>query len=148
MKLAAPQPPAVDVARRQIRAWLEAFAAAVRAVDYDAGRAMFADDVVGFGTFAKMLVGREELVAGQWKNIWGVTRGFTFALDQLHCESSGQIAWIAVPWHSQGRDPAGNWYDRFGRCTLVLRRDGSAGDRWLCCHSHFSRVPDPKPGAV
>jgi ketosteroid isomerase-like protein len=129
----------------EIRQWLEDFSAAVRAVDYERGMTMFASDVVGFGTYASMLEGLEPLVAGQWRNIWGITRGFTFRLEHLHCGVDGDVTWVAVPWDSQGQDANGDWYDRPGRATLVLqRRDG----RWLCIHSHLSLYPKPadQPG--
>jgi ketosteroid isomerase-like protein len=130
---------------QEIRCWLETFAQCVREVDYDRAREMFDLDVVGFGTFAAMLIGREALIEGQWKNIWGCTRGFRFLLDAAHADvsSDGDMAFVASPWVSQGRDAAGNWYDRLGRCTLVLRkrtRDGA----WLCIHSHYSRQPAPE----
>ena len=129
----------------EIRDWLDAFAQCVRDVDYDRARSMFDLDVVGFGTFAPILVGREALNDGQWRNIWGCTRGFHFLLESAHIDvsSAGDMAFVATPWVSQGRDAAGNWYDRIGRCTLVLRkrpRDGA----WLCIHSHYSRQPNPE----
>ena len=123
-----------------IHHWLERFAAAVRAADYDAGRALFHPDAVGFGTFTRMAIGRENLIESQWRNIWGCTRGFRFLLDEAVIQIEGDIAWVATPWHSQGRDEAGQWFDRHGRTTLILRRQG---DRWLCVHSHYSRVPTP-----
>jgi ketosteroid isomerase-like protein len=123
-----------------IRRWLEEFSAAVRAVDYERGRTYFASDVVGFGTYASMLEGLDNLIAGQWRNIWGVTRGFTFRLEHLHLGISGDLAWVAVPWDSQGQHPDGTWYDRPGRATLILeRREG----RWLAVHSHLSLYPCP-----
>jgi ketosteroid isomerase-like protein len=124
----------------ELRRWLEDFSAAVRAVDYERGATMFAPDVVGFGTFASMLVGRDRLIAGQWRNIWGVTRGFTFRLDELHCGLDGDTAWAAVPWDSQGQQASGEWYDRPGRATLILQRRNGA---WLCVHSHLSLYPRP-----
>lgn len=129
----------------EIHDWLETFAACVRDVDYDRARPMFDVDVVGFGTFAAMLIGREALIDGQWRNIWGCTRGFHFLLESAHIDvsSAGDTAFVATPWMSQGRDAAGHWYDRLGRCTLVLRkrhRDGA----WLCVHSHYSRQPHPE----
>jgi ketosteroid isomerase-like protein len=123
---------------QEIRDWLVAFASAVRDVDYERGKSMFAEDVVGFGTYATMLDGLEKLVTGQWRNIWGVTRGFTFRLEDLHCGVSGDLAWIAVPWDSQGQMSDGSWFDRPGRATFVLeRRDG----QWLAIHSHLSLYP-------
>lgn len=121
-----------------LRRWLEEFAACVRAVDYEGAKPMFAPEVVGFGTYAGMLVGLDNLVAGQWRNIWGVTRGFTFRLDDLHGGVSGDLAWLAVPWDSQGHRQSGDWFDRPGRATIILtRHDG----RWLALHTHFSRYP-------
>lgn len=129
----------VDAAE-QIRSWLAEFAEAVRAVDYEHGTTMFAPDVVGFGTYAGMRVGLEALVNGQWRNIWGVTRGFTFRLDELHMGISGDQAWVAVPWDSEGRHGSEDWFDRPGRATIILeRRDG----RWLARHTHFSLFPAP-----
>ena len=127
-----------------IRDWLETFAACVRHVDYDRASGMFDPDVVGFGTFAGMLVGRGNLIEGQWKNIWGCTRDFRFLLDATHVEVSrdGAMAFVATPWISQGRDAAGHWFDRLGRCTLVLRKTDGRGN-WLCVHSHYSRQPTP-----
>lgn len=121
-----------------IRDWLEEFAAAVRAVDYERGMMLVAPEVVGFGTYAGMLAGRDRLVAGQWRHIWGVTRGFTFRLGEMHSGVDGDLAWVAVPWDSQGQHPDGTWYDRPGRATIILSR--RAG-RWLAVHTHFSLYP-------
>ena len=148
----APLPPLSPATARQsappdIRRWLETFAQCVRDVDYNRARGLFDPDVVGFGTFAGMLVGRENLIDGQWRNIWACTRGFHFLLDAAHVDvsSDGDMAFVASPWISQGRDAAGHWYDRLGRCTLVLRkRDGGSGGGWLCVHSHYSRQPNPE----
>jgi ketosteroid isomerase-like protein len=139
----APSTPRLSPQEEVLR-WLEDFAGCVRAVDYDRAREMFDVDVVGFGTFARMLIGRENLANGQWRNIWGCTRGFRFKLDEARVETIGEMAWIASPWHSEGRDEEGNWFDRHGRCTLILRRRGG---RWLCVHSHHSRRPEPSSAA-
>jgi ketosteroid isomerase-like protein len=123
---------------QEIRDWLVRFDAAVRDVDYELGKTMFAEDVVGFGTYASMLVGLDNLVEGQWKNIWGVTRGFTIRLDEAHIGIDGDTAWVAAPWDSQGRNEDGTWFDRPGRATFILvRRDGE----WLAKHTHLSLYP-------
>lgn len=122
----------------EIRSWLEEFAAAVRAVDYDHGRTMFAPEVVGFGTYAGVIAGLDPLIAGQWRNIWGITRGFTFRLDDLHAGIAGDQAWVAVPWDSEGQHANGEWYPRPGRATIVLERRGG---RWLALHTHMSLYP-------
>jgi ketosteroid isomerase-like protein len=125
----------------EILAWLDRFAAAVRAVDLTAGRAMFAPEVIAFGTVGARLVGREDLVDRQWRQIWPITRGFRYDLERVHCGASGELAWAAAPWTSQGlRD--GVAFDRRGRASFVLRREG---DAWLAIHSHHSLDP-PAPG--
>jgi ketosteroid isomerase-like protein len=159
----SPSPSPSPIARRAVpddlRGWLEAFAACVRDVDYDRARAMFDPDVVGFGTFATVLVGRDALVDGQWRNIWGCTRGFRFLLDdadnagidgtRVEVSQFGDMAFVATRWQSEGRDAHGNWFDRLGRCTLVLRKRGGGGGgaSWLCVHSHYSRQPTPAASA-
>lgn len=107
-----------------IRYWLEQFSSAVRAKDYDGGRDLFADEVVGFGTYAGKLAGLETLVEEQWRNIWGVTRGFRFDLEDMRCGAFGDLAWVAVTWYSQGQSSEGAWYDRSGRATFALERRG------------------------
>lgn len=126
-----------DTDLNEIRAWLEEFSAAVRAADYNRGREMFAADVVGFGTYAGMREGLDALEGGQWRHIWGVTRGFQFRIEDLRAGISGDLAWVAVPWDSEGQRE-GEWFARPGRATLILeRRDG----KWLAIHSHFSLYP-------
>lgn len=125
-------------AEQEIREWLSAFDSAVRDVDYERGRTMFAGDVVGFGTYASMLEGLDSLVEGQWRHIWGVTRGFRFRLDEAHIGISGDLAWVAAPWDSQGQREDGTWFDRPGRATIILeRRNG----QWLAKHTHLSLYP-------
>jgi ketosteroid isomerase-like protein len=86
-----------------------------------------------------MLVGRDALVDGQWRRVWGVTSGFRFDLDRVMCGVSGNVAWAAAPWTSRGvRD--GKPFDRRGRATYILRREGG---RWLAVHSHHSLDPAP-----
>jgi ketosteroid isomerase-like protein len=106
----------------------------VRSVDYARARALSADDVVAFGSFAVVLEGRERLEHDVWPNI----RDFTFRLGELH--SLGTESWICVilPWDSLGQRPGGASFSRPGRATLVLsRRD----NRWAATHSHFSLAP-------
>jgi len=46
----------------ELRAWLDAFASAVREVDYASGEKLFAPDVVGFGTVGVLLSGLDTLM--------------------------------------------------------------------------------------
>jgi ketosteroid isomerase-like protein len=119
--------------------WLTEMQACVRAVDYARCRAIFAPDVVGFGTKAAVAVGLEALEQDQWRHIWGRIRHFTFVLEELHCARYGDGLWLGCPWTSDGRGADGDWRSRPGRITAVLeRRDGV----WLAVHTHHSVVPD------
>ncbi len=128
--------------------WLAEMQACVQTVDFARCRAIFADDVVGFGTKIDAAIGLDALERDQWRHVWGRIRNFTFVTDQLHAGVHGGGLWLACPWRSEGRGPDGEWRERPGRITAVLeRRDG----RWLAVHTHHSVVPDaltqPRPGS-
>lgn len=125
-----------------IRAWFEALQDCVRRVDYAAGRAIFAEDVVAFGTRAEVVSGLDLLVERQWSGIWPNIRDFTFVLDQLHGGVDGDLAWGVVPWTSTGFHADGTPFDRPGRATVILERRGG---RWLAKHTHFSLNPGAPP---
>jgi ketosteroid isomerase-like protein len=122
------------------RTFLMDMQACVRAVDFERGRALFAEDVVAFGTFAAIVEGRERLEREQWRNVWPNIRDFTFRLEDLHCLGADQAICVVVPWDSLGHDAGGHAFNRPGRATLLLEpRDG----RWVATHSHFSLAPRP-----
>lgn len=125
-------------ASAEIKQWLADFATAVRERDFSAGRALFAHDVCSFGTRADQIKGLDDLEADQWRPIWNATRGYCFDYDGATIDVCGDSAWVAITWHSQGKDAAGNWFDRFGRATYILRR---SGDKWLAVHTHHSLNP-------
>jgi ketosteroid isomerase-like protein len=122
-----------------IRHWLTDFARAVREVDYEAGRRMFAPDVIGFGTVNEILHGLDALESRQWRSVWGITRGFDFDYSTVHIDLAGDRAAAVALWSSQGRNDRG-WFDRQGRATFLFARRG--GD-WRAVHSHLSLVPVP-----
>jgi ketosteroid isomerase-like protein len=127
-----------DTTAAELRAWLDAFAACVRAQDFDAARPMIAEEVVSFGTKAAMVEGREDLIARQWRHIWPTIQGFTFDLDTLHWHRADDIAWAVLTWTSRGFRPDGTPFPRPGRATFAfVRRDGA----WLATHTHFSLFP-------
>jgi ketosteroid isomerase-like protein len=125
-----------------LRRWFEEFQVCVRAADFAAGRAFFADDAVAFGTKADVVTGLDAIVAGQWQPTWPNIADFTFQVDELQTGHEGNLAWAVLPWTSTGYYPDGTAFDRPGRATLVfVRRDG----RWLVKHSHFSLNPGTPP---
>jgi ketosteroid isomerase-like protein len=129
-----------DAAESIAKEWLAEMQACVRAVDYERCRAIFAEDVVGFGTKAAAAIGLDALERDQWRHIWGRIRNFTFLMDQLHCALYGDEGlWLGCPWTSESPTTEGGWRQRPGRITAVLeQRNG----RWLAVHTHHSLVPD------
>ncbi len=121
-----------------VRDWLEGFAAAVRARDYELGRTFFANEVVGFGSVAKRCDGLQDLEKNQWRNVWGVTTGFEFDLDSSIINRDEAMAWAACSWQSFGKPTNGEPLLRRGRSTFVFRKENQ---RWLAVHSHFSLEP-------
>ena len=123
----------------EVEQWLERFAACVRARDYDAGRKLFAHDVVGFGTYTPFAEGLDKLVENQWKPVWSATRDFRFDVAGARIEVRGELAWAAANWSSTGIGPGGETFERRGRATIVLRRDC---DGWRAVHTHLSHNPN------
>lgn len=120
------------------RAWLTEMQSCVRAIDYDRAKPLFRPEAVGFGTFAGVLEGLDNLVAGQWSNIWPTIRDFTFDLANLYATADGDLLWAACPWDSLGTRPDGTTFPRPGRMTVILTRDDQG---WRALHTHFSLYP-------
>jgi ketosteroid isomerase-like protein len=133
----------LNVIRQELVSWASHFAAAVRDGDISFGRDLFKEDVVGFGTRARLMNGLEELVDQQWRHIWANTRNFDFDLDQMDwgLSQSGDLAWLGLTWSSEGHGLDAKWFSRHGRATFVLEK---TADRWLCGHSHHSLDPAPE----
>lgn len=131
-----------DTTGASIRRWFETLERCVQTVDYDAARAIFAADTVGFGTRVGLAIGRETLAEQQWSGIWPNIREFHFNLDDLRWGSEGELAWGVCTWESIGFDRDGQPYDRPGRATVILVRRSGA---WLAMHTHFSLVPGTPP---
>ncbi len=129
---------------RSLKAWLEEFASCVRNRDFERGRDMFLEEVVGYGTWTDRMVGLDNLVVSQWCNVWPKTEGFTFDWDSSNvwCDhpSAPKLAVIAALWSGNGVDGSGGHFDRKGRSTTVLQKD--AADRWRAVHTHFSLLPN------
>lgn len=123
--------------------WLREFEAAVRDCNFAAGRTMFAEDAVAFGTWARAVAGLDNIMREQWHNVWPRIRDFRFDAD-ARVRTSGDSAWIAAGWQTQATGPDGRSFTRPGRGTFVLER--RAG-RWLAVHSHFSLLPSQSDAA-
>lgn len=122
------------------RAFLSEMQACVQAVDFARARALFAEDVVAFGTYATVVTGRDRLEHEQWRNVWPNIRDFRFRLDEVHALGDGDVICVVVPWDSLGTRAGGETFDRPGRATLLLVQRGG---HWVAAHSHFSLAPTP-----
>jgi ketosteroid isomerase-like protein len=120
-----------------IQDWLDRFAAAVRAQDLDAGRALFAHEALGYGTRTAAADGLDALVAAQWAPVWAATSDFAFAPADLLALASPDQAVVAARWSSRSASGAA----RTGRATLVLVLGRGADGALACVHSHFSLDP-------
>jgi ketosteroid isomerase-like protein len=123
--------------------WLREFEAACRGRDFDAGRRMFADDAVAFGTWAMAVHGLDNIVREQWRNVWPRIRNFTIDAKPV-VRADGDTAWIAAGWSSEATGPDGKPFNRPGRATFILERRGG---HWLCVHSHVSLQPTQSESA-
>ncbi|WP_082434105.1 ATP-grasp fold amidoligase family protein [Devosia sp. A16] len=121
--------------------WLKTWEQLINAGDYASARQLFATDVVAFGSLAETMNGLDALEQQQWRKIWGSNREFAFEAPAMVSASDGAST-VALRWHSKGMTEDGGWYERRGRCTLVLERRGRG---LVCTHSHFSMDPGIPP---
>jgi ketosteroid isomerase-like protein len=128
-----------------VTGWMRRWESLINAGDIETARPMFDPGVIAFGSMTAIMDGRDALIERQWSQMWPRLKDFAFAYDRariLDGEGDRTVS-VAVPWTSLGRKGDG-WYERRGRCTLVLRR---RGDDFVCIHSHFSMEPGIPPVA-
>lgn len=115
--------------------WLNAFQLAVRTGDPEAGRHLFADGVVSFGTRTNLASGIDELVSLQWHQIWDQSKGFELTPVLERAIGGGKLLlchFVNQTWNGE------IYVERSGRATFVLEQDATG--QWLCIHSHFSEM--------
>ncbi len=131
----------------EVRDWLVEFAECVRTKDYERGRRLFSPGVYSFGTVAEAAAGLDQLVATQWRQVWGRTRDFTIDLDSAVIETGDDspFSYAMVSWRSVKADPDGSDPERHGRATLIFCAAPNTPHGIRACHSHFSKTP---PGGL
>ncbi len=125
-----------------VRRWFARLASDCAAVDYRSARAIFAPDVVSFGTKADIVVGLDALQRSQWEGIWPNIADFRFDFDQIRGSGDARRAWGVATLTSTGFDARGRPFARPGRATVILERRGRA---WVAAHTHFSLFPGTPP---
>lgn len=125
-----------------IRDWFVEWEQLIRAVDYAGARRLFDQEVVGFGTYMRLVHGIDELVDAQWRSIWGRISDFRFDLDSLATRTSpdGLSGSGICLWSSTGYDADRRAFVRPGRATVLLTRS-TLDAPWLGVHTHLSLVP-------
>jgi len=122
-----------------VRAWFDTLARHCRAVDYEGARAIFAEDMIAFGTFTAFMEGRDLAEQKQWRNVWSTIRNFRYDLGEVEAiVSADRLTAVGMAvWQSDGFHPNGDPFDRPGRTTVVLARK-KVGDPFVAVHTHMS----------
>jgi hypothetical protein len=116
--------------------WLAAFVAAVRTNDTTAGRALFDQGVVGFGTRTAHVTGLDDLDADQWQQVWPLVADWEVS-DVVVVNDDPVCAVLAYRWRRTNLDGS----THHGRATMVLIAANDTPAGWRCIHSHFSVNP-------
>lgn len=125
-----------------VRAWFEALAAYVRAVDYGGARPLFAPDLIAFGTFTDFVEGRAAVEQTQWRNVWARTDGFRWRPGIRGIVSPDRLQAVGMGvFDSTGYGTVGTAYARPGRATVVLARQ-TPERAFVACHTHMSLFRD------
>jgi ketosteroid isomerase-like protein len=133
-----------------VRQWFARLAEHVQAIDYEGARAIFADDMIAFGTFTDFMFDRASAEAQQWRNVWGTIRNFRWRLDQVQAiVSADRLMAVGLGvFDSDGFREDGTKFDRKGRATVSFAR-ARIGDPWVATHTHmslFRGTPDRSHG--
>ena len=129
-----------DISR--IRRWFDRLSHHVRAVDFAGARAIFAPDMIAFGTFTDFMVGREKVEAEQWRNVWPHIDNFRWRPDIRAIVSPDRLTAMGMAiFDSTGYTADGNSYSRPGRASVVFCRP-RIGEDWVALHTHMSLFRD------
>ena len=125
-----------------VRDWFAELGRCCAAVDYDSAEAIFAPDVVSFGTRADVVSGLSTLRRNQWEGIWPNIADFRIQLDSVRSGGDEWNAWGVATWTSSGFHEDGEAFFRPGRATVTLEHRSGV---WLATHTHFSLNPGTPP---
>ncbi len=90
--------------------------------------------------------GLEALERDQWRNVWPKISDFAWDFEgmQVGVSPDRLLAFLITTWHSTGYHEDGTCFDRPGRTTVLLARDGVT-TMWHGIHTHFSLHPGTPP---
>ena len=125
-----------------VKKWFERLSEHVRAVDFAGAHALFAEDMIAFGTFENFITGRDAVERAQWRNVWPHIDGFRWRPDIRAIVSADRLTAVGMAiFDSTGYTPDGTPYPRPGRATVAFTRQ-KPGDPWLANHTHMSLFRD------
>jgi ketosteroid isomerase-like protein len=126
-----------------VKKWFRRLSEQVQAVDFAGAYPLFAEDMIAFGTFENFITGREAAERAQWRNVWPVTSGFHFRMDDIRAIiSPDRLTAIGMGvFYSTGYHEDGTAYERPGRTTVALSRRRISED-WVADHTHMSLFRD------
>ena len=124
---------------RSLQGWIDRFSGHVASLEFASAAAMMDPEVVSFSTFHDIVVGVEQFVDAQWRKVWPTIDDFRLESENMHATVSPDrcMAAVAVTWTSVGFTESQQPFDRPGRCTFVLARDG-VDEPWRGVQGHFS----------
>lgn len=125
-----------------IRQWFAEWSVNVAEVDFAPARALFEDNVAGFGTHADVVEGLDALEQDQWRSVWPTIEDFSFLLPTLKVAISPdrRMAIGIITFSSTGLTEDGRRFDRPGRATVAFARP-RRNSAWKGIHSHVSLNP-------
>lgn len=134
--------PVAEEDRRSVADWYARWGDYVAEVDFTPSRAMFAEDVIAFGSRIEMMTSQAQLERDQWRSVWPSIENYSYDLATLEVITSPDrlMAMGAVIFRSTGLHPDGQKFQRNGRATVTLMR-AAIGEPWICTHSHISLKP-------
>ena len=125
-----------------VAAWFGSLAHHVQQVDFTGARAIFADDMIAFGTVSDFMVGQKEAERQQWRSVWFHIDNFHFRPDIRAIVSPDRLQAVGLGiFDSTGYHPDGVSYDRPGRASVVLTRETLVSP-WKAAHTHLSLFRD------
>jgi hypothetical protein len=130
-----PDPADLEAMRR----WFKRLEDCVNAVDYAAGRPLFAEDMIAFGTFSDFVAERDDVEREQWRAVWPTIRRFHWRLSEVKgVVSADRLSGTGMAiWDSDGFNADGTRFDRRGRATVAFART-AADEPWVAVHTHMS----------
>src|SRR5438067_7972491 len=116
-----------------VKKWFRRLSEQVQAVDFAGAHPLFAEDMIAFGTFENFITGRDAVERAQWRNVWPVTAGFHFRMDDIRAiVSPDRLTAIGM-----------GLFDSTGYQRTAPRMSAPAVRPWRCRAAGPARIGSP-----